>query len=1102
MRKAWAAEWRSFAGESRSPAELLEGLWLRLPGLPTSLGRLADESAQRGVPPEAPASTKVRGDDLLPIDPCSVATFLMDKPGKVANMVACMVVALNHLSHTQSQGGWEGPFTGRKLTSAQEEVVTHLCEAAVTLESSGFRCKKTEDVVRSYEGLRFDYMGEPIIPMEDLVASKVIGAWPKVGQAAVQDAEDFLTKDLKAKLRDPVSCLKPVEDWPDSPHESRVRASDTEWRLIVEAAHARGLMVPIEPDEVFRDHEGRPVLNGAGAVRKVKVVDGQQVEMQRFISNLIPSNMYQNRLEGDDRLLPYLGQLTLLEQGPTEIWLCDSEDFTSCFNLFRIPKEWRKYMAFNKLVDASAFGGPEGHMVYAAMNVLPMGWVSSVAVIQAIVRHLVFEEARVPLSSEVAKTKPMPKDDDLTVIYLDSFDELRKLEESCKQALEGKMSGRHQAFLDVCERRKLPLNEAKRLVASTQGTLQGGELDGEKGRYGLAREKMTDLLSLGSGLLSMEEWDEAAVRHFVGKATFGMCFRRPIFSVLESIFLEIQDRFENRDSARPRDDSLDEVALVMCLVPLMFTNLKAQVDDEISVTDASPSGGGAATASCFRDEPLRVIQDHQECFVCRRALQDDYFYPCPASCGAWFCSLSCALSHREHADGCPRFEMKVPKFGERFSGKRAPLSHAVALQGEIEVQPPFDLHFGDDIFTPEGKETLTQLMDDPALAGEHWAPECKLFSKARGKPITLRSGRQIRGPQPVRDHKHLMGFPWLSSEQKGRVRQSNTMVLKALKRGKDQRRKARGIYWSAEHPRRSWMWDFSLVREIEEDQRCQYAIGSHCCWGGDRFKEYAFLSDLPPLKDALTVACPGHVGLKGYQVEELPDGTLYFPTEEEAEYPWNMCVAYAEALKQQLKTEGRFEQAWTQLRESHYLAELQVSTSRLARDEVAVPMAAVLAIEESTMKRGREREHLRELLRHATYRGTDVRFMLEVAAEDEVEVHECPYLAMRWDWKTIMAYPWRQEGHINELEILAVAVFLKRRGRTKGKMHSRFFHVLDSMVTRGCLAKGRSSSRRLNRVAKRCSAYLLAQDSYMFPLWSISQWNFADRPSRLYETKK
>ena len=41
---------------------------------------------------------------------------------------------------------------------------------------------------------------------------------------------------------------------------------------------------------------------------------------------------------------------------------------------------------------------------------------------------------------------------------------------------------------------------------------------------------------------------------------------------------------------------------------------------------------------------------------------------------------------------------------------------------------------GDDFHSQEGKEKLTSLESDPALAAEHWAPECKLFSKARAAP--------------------------------------------------------------------------------------------------------------------------------------------------------------------------------------------------------------------------------------------------------------------------------------------------------------------------------------------------------------------------------
>jgi hypothetical protein len=126
------------------------------------------------------------------------------------------------------------------------------------------------------------------------------------------------------------------------------------------------------------------------------------------------------------------------------------------------------------------------------------------------------------------------------------------------------------------------------------------------------------------------------------------------------------------------------------------------------------------------------------------------------------CSLACILEHRDvghpRDTQCPRRAWRPPKFGERFAGERAPLSLAVAMEGHIEVQAPFDLHFGQDMFTEEGRKELDRLMADEALYCEHWAPECHLFSRARGRPIQLADGRTVQDPQPVRDQKHLMAF--------------------------------------------------------------------------------------------------------------------------------------------------------------------------------------------------------------------------------------------------------------------------------------------------------------------------------------------------------
>ena len=109
-------------------------------------------------------------------------------------------------------------------------------------------------------------------------------------------------------------------------------------------------------------------------------------------------------------------------------------------------------------------------------------------------------------------------------------------------------------------------------------------------------------------------------------------------------------------------------------------------------------------------------------------VDEDAVYPCPAVCGAAFCSLACVLKHRD-----------------RFAGKRPPLSHAVALQGQIEVQPPY-LHFGNDMFTEWGRRELKILMEDPDLVAEHWAPECNLFLEGEGPDKSLlRTDGQFKG---------------------------------------------------------------------------------------------------------------------------------------------------------------------------------------------------------------------------------------------------------------------------------------------------------------------------------------------------------------------
>ena len=64
------------------------------------------------------------------------------------------------------------------------------------------------------------------------------------------------------------------------------------------------------------------------------------------------------------------------------------------------------------------------------------------------------------------------------------------------------------------------------------------------------------------------------------------------------------------------------------------------------------------------------------------------------------------------------------------------------------------------------------------------------------------------------------------------------------------------------------------------------------------------------------------------------------------------------------------------------------------------------------------------------------------------------------------------------------------------KKFARAMHIFDSRVCSCVVAKGRSSSKALNRSLRRYAGYSLAMDVQLVPLWTVSGWNFCDQGSR------
>ena len=99
--------------------------------------------------------------------------------------------------------------------------------------------------------------------MEGIQADLVVAAWPEVGQAAVQDAVNFVPLAFQEKLEDPRSCLLPLHEWPVPPPQSNVRASDEEWHKVVKAAYGWKTRLL----SLLRQSGGKWVHSPAAAVR-------------------------------------------------------------------------------------------------------------------------------------------------------------------------------------------------------------------------------------------------------------------------------------------------------------------------------------------------------------------------------------------------------------------------------------------------------------------------------------------------------------------------------------------------------------------------------------------------------------------------------------------------------------------------------------------------------------------------------------------------------------------------------------------------------------------------------------------------------------------
>ena len=704
--------------------------------MPTPLGRFFRTWCQPTPTPGAEPKHQRRG-DVLPIPPWLVSKELPGITDANFHWVWLLVVILD-FNYCAGWGcaGWGKPIAVPMepvLTANQIKAITSLASMVTANVISADPFGTLGEARELLASKRFDYAGAPIEYMEDLVAEKVAPAW-RPSEAGVQPIERYFSAETADIFKYPDELLLPKDKMQERAPRSRVRASDQEWFKFCKLGHDRGMMKVVSDDLIPRDRMGHLITSGAGAVKKEKIINGGRVMCQRFISILCPLNAVTIPMKGAQDTLPFIGTMTSIQLEEEQIAYMESEDLQSAFNLFAAPAQWLPYFAY-KMVDSAAFGLEPGTLVRPA-------------VVQEAVRTLVFERAGVPRSLSVEKGKPLPASGSKAIVYLDNFDEVhvvsRLAEDFTKEGTV--MSEYHRKFVEVCDSDGLPRNAGKQLIHAYAGGLQGGQLYGLRGVLKAAPDKLQNFMKISLALFAGKKWTEYHLRHWAGKAAFMAAFRSFLFSNLFEVFPLIEQ--SRRGDVAPTKEVTDEILCVCALSAVaLAANLRAALSDEVSCTDASPWGGATAVAKKFKCFYLQIPDsqpDDGRCAWCEQEHEPGQTtYPCSRKCGLRACSPMCTFSHAE--GNCSRRDLDASTFGERFAGANFPLTQAVALEG-VAIQPPLDIKIPSypwDFFTEAGKRKLEQMESDNSLAASHWAPECKTYTAARGRPIRLASGRTM-----------------------------------------------------------------------------------------------------------------------------------------------------------------------------------------------------------------------------------------------------------------------------------------------------------------------------------------------------------------------
>eukprot|EP00438_Fugacium_kawagutii_P004839 Skav221060 [mRNA] locus=scaffold3118:62102:67689:+ [translate_table: standard] len=972
-----------------------------------------------------------------------------------------------------------------------------------------------------------DYRGEEVLTAQSIEWENVSPALPKeVGSVDlasvvklgslhyVENFEDYLVPPEDQVYVKPPKVMVPEEGW----HKMCQGLLDT------------GVCSLIHEDDVYRV-QGRLLLNGLFGVSKHEFQGPW--EIRRLIMNLVPCNRICKSMDGDVSTLPSWNGMNALCLQPDENLVVSSEDIRCFFYIFRVPKAWHRFLAFNRPVPTQLCPQGKGKY-YMCSAVLPMGFKNSVSLAQHVHRMIVQQSLInsrhfVGGESEIRKDRPFPSGCDLFRIYLDNFDELRKVDRKLSEAIQGQLSpmvvGLREEYLHL----QVPRHPKKSVQQQLRAEVQGAIIDGRAGLAFPKPEKVLKYCHFGVKLLQQSHCTQRQAQVVGGGFVYIAMFRRPLLGALNHIW-----KFITRCDSHPPvvrhfipAEMKAEVARFIALTPLAFVDFRVSPSPVVTASDASEYGGGVTRSQGLTERGV---------FAASCDIRGDV--PEPLEVISVF---AVGLF-----DGVGALRVAMDTLGWNVAGHVSVECNESARR-VVEAQFPATLFYNDvATIDAETVKSWAGKFSQVSLVALGGGPPCQGVSALNhGRRGALRDERSSLFVHVPRIKGLLQAaFPWArvvslmenvsSMDKEDLATMSSALELQPfLVDGKD--------FTLARRPRFFWFdWELLPQQGVTVTPASSPAYTDfHLVSVEVDLMERDYLEpgwsrvSPDPLPTFTTSRCRDHPGRRPAGIHQcLPhelerwendwyryppyqycdkhllqnrQGVMRLPSAEEREcilgFPRGYTVPCLPKSRQGTEEHNACRLtllgntwcvpavAWIlnhlgAILGLHQLFTAQDIVSRCAPGST-VNLQGYLMRPSMTAPRTQiqgnveqETQLVRKLTTLVSLKGEDL--LLQSSTEEVVRYHRLrsSIPSNLWKWSTAASWRWLgAKEHINVLEMRAVLCALRWRLEKKHGVKVKFVHLVDSQVVLHALSRGRSSSLKLRRTLLRINSLLLATGS-------------------------